>query len=71
MREKVMKKDYVKAFKITVILAVLLVQTAFILFRWPGWIAAQVMGLAVLLLLGFPAILSTAQAVLHRKQVSR
>ena len=45
----------------------LVTQTAFILFRWPGWIAVQGISLAVLFLLGLPSIWFTAQAVLHRK----
>ena len=53
--------------KLALGIAVLLVQTAFILFRWPGWIAAQEISLSILLLLGLPAIYSTAQVVLHRK----
>ena len=53
--------------KLALGIAALLVQTAFILFRWPGWIAAQAIALAVLFLLGLSAIYSTAQVVLHRK----
>ena len=45
----------------------LLIQTAFILLRWPGWIPAQGIGLLLLLLLGLPAVLSTAQVIFHRK----
>lgn len=48
----------------------LLVQTAFILFQWSGWMIAQAIAIAALFLLGLPAILSTAQVVLHRKKVS-
>ena len=53
--------------KLTLGIAALLVQTAFILFRWPVWVAAQVIALVILFLLGLPAICSTAQVVLHRK----
>lgn len=53
--------------KLTIGVAALMVQTAFILFRWPGWVLAQGIGLAVLFLLGLPAVYSTAQVVLHRK----
>lgn len=45
----------------------LLIQTAFILLRWPGWIPAQGIGLLLLLLLGLSAVLSTAQVIFHRK----
>ena len=45
----------------------LLIQTVFILMRWPGWVAAQIVGLLILFLLGFPAVRATAQVVLHRK----
>ena len=48
----------------------LLIQTAFILLRWPGWLAAQGIGLFLLLLLGLPALLSTLQVIFHRKQAS-
>lgn len=53
--------------KLVLGISALLVQTAFILLRWPGWIAAQALSLTFLFLLGLPAILSTAQVVLHRK----
>ena len=53
--------------KLTLGIAALLVQTTFILFRWPGWVAAQAIALVILFLLGLPAICSTAQVVLHRK----
>lgn len=53
--------------KLAIGIFTLLMQTLFILLRWPGWIAAQAIGLSVLFLLGLPAICSTAQAVLHRK----
>lgn len=53
--------------KLALGIAALLVQTAFLLARWPGWIATQVIVLVILLLLGLPAIWSTAQVVLHRK----
>ena len=45
----------------------LLIQTVFILMRWPGWGAAQIVVLLILFLLGFPAVRATAQVVLHRK----
>ena len=47
-----------------------LVQTLFLLFRWPGWVLAQLAGLAVLLLLGLPALLSTLRVILYRKQAN-
>lgn len=47
---------------------VLLLQTVFILLRWPGWVAVQGCGLMVLFLLGLPAVLSTARVIFHRKQ---
>lgn len=47
--------------------SLLLIQTVFILMRWPGWAAAQIVGLLILFLLGFPAVRATAQMVLHRK----
>ena len=53
--------------KLTLGIAALLVQTAFILFCWPGWVAAQAIALVILFLLGLPAISSTAQVVFHRK----
>ena len=48
-------------------IGVLLIQTGFLLFRWPGWIVVQGMGLGVLFLMGLPAVFSTAQLILHRK----
>lgn len=45
--------------KLVLGISALLVQTAFILLRWPGWIAAQALSLTFLFLLGLPAILST------------
>lgn len=53
--------------KLALGVAALLIQTVFILMRWPGWAAAQIVGLLVLFLLGLPAVRATAQAVLHRK----
>ena len=53
--------------KLVLGISALLVQTAFILLRWPGWIAAQALSLTFLYMLGLPAILSTAQVDLHRK----
>lgn len=46
---------------------VLLIQTAFILFRWSGWIQAQAIGLGILFLQGLPAICSTIQVISRRK----
>ena len=48
--------------------AALLVQTAFLLMGWRGWLAVQVAALLVLLALGLPALLSTLHVILHRKQ---
>ena len=48
----------------------LLIQTAFILFRWPGWLIIQGLGLLFLLFLGLPALLSTLQVIFQRKQAS-
>ena len=45
----------------------LLIQTAFILFRWPGWLIVQGVGLLLLLLLCLPAIYSTLQMIFRRK----
>lgn len=45
----------------------LLLQTAFLLFHWPGWLLIQCAGIAWLLLLGVPAVLSTVQVIFHRK----
>lgn len=45
----------------------LTVQTGFILGGWPGWHIVQAAGLLVLLLLGAPAVRSTAQVMFHRK----
>ncbi len=47
--------------------AVLSVQTAFILFRWPGWLLAQGAGLAIVFFMGLPAVVSAAQVIFHRK----
>ena len=47
--------------------AVLSVQTAFILFRWPGWPLVQGAGLAIVFLMGLPAVVSAAQVIFHRK----
>ena len=56
--------------KLALGVGVLLLQTAFILFRWPGWLLVQGIGLFLLLLLGLPALLSTLQVIFHRKQAS-
>lgn len=48
-------------------IGVLLMQTAFMLFRWPNWILAQGIGLGILLILGLPSVLSTVQSILQRK----
>lgn len=56
--------------KLALGVGVLLAQTAFILFRWPGWVIAQGVGLFILLLLGLPAIFSTLQVIFHRKQAN-
>ncbi len=53
--------------KLALGVAVLLAQTVFLLFRWPGWLWVQGAGLAILFLLGFPAVVSTARVILHRK----
>lgn len=53
--------------KLALGIAALMVQTAFILIRWPEWILVQAIALAVLFLLGLPAIFATAQVVLNRK----
>ena len=53
--------------KLAIGVGTLLMQTAFLLFRWHGWVLIQIAGLAILFLLGLPAVYSTAQAVLHRK----
>lgn len=56
--------------KLAIGVTALLVQTLFLLFRWPGWVLAQLAGLAVLLLLGLPALLSTLRVTLYRKQAN-
>ncbi len=56
--------------KLAIGVTALLVQTLFLLFRWPGWVLAQLAGLAVLLLLGLPALLSTLRVILYRKQAN-
>ena len=56
--------------KLAVGVTALLGQTLFLLFRWPGWVLAQLAGLAVLLLLGLPALLSTLRVILYRKQAN-
>lgn len=56
--------------KLALGVGVLLVQTAFILLRWLGWVIAQGVGLFILLLLGLPAIFSTLQVIFHRKQAN-
>ena len=53
--------------KLALGVATLLIQTAFILFRWPGWLIVQGVGLLLLLLLGLPAIYSTLQMIFRRK----
>ena len=56
--------------KLALGVGVLLLQTAWLLSRWPGRILAQCVGLLILLLLGLPALLSTLQVIFHRKQAS-
>lgn len=56
--------------KLALGISVLLLQTTFILFRWPGWLLAQGIGFFLLLLLGLPALISTLQVIFHRKQAS-
>ena len=56
--------------KLAIGVTALLVQTLFLLFRWPGWVLAQLAGLAVLLLLGLTALLSTLRVILYRKQAN-
>ena len=56
--------------KLAIGVTALLIQTLFLLFRWPGWVLAQLAGLAVLLLLGLPALLSTLRVTLYRKQAN-
>lgn len=56
--------------KLALGVSTLLVQTAFMLFRWSGWLIVQGLGLLLLLWLGLPVILSTLQVIFHRKQVS-
>lgn len=53
--------------KLVLGVSILLLQTMFILLCWPGWSFVQVVGLCILLLLGLPTVLSTAQLVFHRK----
>ena len=53
--------------KLTLGVGILLLQTLFLLFRWPGWLPVQIAGLLALLLLGLPAILATLRVVFHRK----
>ena len=60
----------ISAGKLAVGIGVLTVQTVFILAGWPGWQLAEAVGLLILLLLGAPAIRSTAQVIFHRKRGS-
>ena len=53
--------------KLALGVGILLLQTLFLLFRWPGWLPVQIAGLLALLLLGLPAILATLRVVFHRK----
>lgn len=53
--------------KLAVGIGILTVQTAFLLAGWPGWPLIQALGLLFLLLLGAPAVRSTAQVIFHRK----
>ncbi len=53
--------------KLALGVGILLLQTLFLLFRWPGWLLVQIAGLLALLLLGLPAILATLRVVFHRK----
>ena len=41
--------------KLALGVGILLLQTLFLLFRWPGWLPVQIAGLLALLLLGLPA----------------
>lgn len=41
--------------KLALGVGILLLQTLFLLFRWPGWLPVQIAGLLTLLLLGLPA----------------
>ena len=54
--------------KLALGIGTLLIQTAFLLFRWPGWWAVQAVGLAALFVMGLPAMISTLEAVLRRKK---
>lgn len=53
--------------KLAVGIGILTVQTAFLLAGWSGWPLIQALGLLFLLLLGAPAVRSTAQVIFHRK----
>lgn len=53
--------------KLALGVGILLLQTLFLLFRWPGWLPVQIAGLLALLLLGLPVILATLRVVFHRK----
>lgn len=46
---------------------VLLIQTAFMLFRWPGWAPMQAASLFVLFLLGLKPMIFAAQVILQRR----
>ncbi len=56
--------------KLALYAGALALQTAFLLFRWPGWPLVQAAGLAALFLLGLPSALPAVRAILHRKQAS-
>lgn len=58
----------ISAGKLAAGIGALTVQTAFLLAGWPGWQLVQAAALLILLLLGVPAIRSTAQVIFHKKK---